>query len=139
MTFVDCAEIEPDPIEIDPRPCELCGCTIDRHERVDTPEGPEFFCEDVERETYLRTCAMVRGWELDDPRDRWRHTGEPRPKASQDPGPVRSSYRTAQSTVDAFWFVVRLGDADRLTEWFSQHPSDAPYLCELWERKNAQS
>jgi len=32
------------PIEIDPRPCELCGRTIDQHERVDDGEGPEFFC-----------------------------------------------------------------------------------------------
>src|ERR1700730_208920 len=34
------------PAEIDPRPCQRCGSTIDQHRRVDTPEGPEFFCED---------------------------------------------------------------------------------------------
>ena len=38
------ADIEPEPIEIDPRPCELCGLTIDRHQIVDNGEGPEFFC-----------------------------------------------------------------------------------------------
>ncbi len=38
------AAIEPEPIEIDPRPCSRCGLTIDRHERDDTPEGPLFFC-----------------------------------------------------------------------------------------------
>jgi hypothetical protein len=36
-----------DPLEkIDPRPCQRCGSTIDQHRRVDTPDGPEFFCED---------------------------------------------------------------------------------------------
>ena len=41
------AVLEPEPLEIDPRPCGLCGLTIDRHERVDAPEGPEFFCVDL--------------------------------------------------------------------------------------------
>ena len=67
-------QIELDPIEIDPRPCGLCGCTIDQHERVDTPEGPEFFC--------FPDDDIVTRWELADPRDRWKHTGEPPPKAS---------------------------------------------------------
>jgi hypothetical protein len=120
------------PAEIDLGLCELCGCTIDHH------EGLELYCDDLEREIYLASCALVRSWELDDPRDRWRHTGEPRPKAASDI-PSKPPYRTPQATVDAFWYVVRLGDADRLTEWFAEHPLDAPYLCELWERKNAQS
>jgi hypothetical protein len=34
------------PIEIDPRPCGLCGLTIDRHDMVDAGEEPEFFCPD---------------------------------------------------------------------------------------------
>jgi hypothetical protein len=33
---------EPDPLEIDPRPCELCGLTIDRHEQVETRKGRNF-------------------------------------------------------------------------------------------------
>ncbi len=37
----------PEPIEIDPRPCLLCGLTIDRHDMVDDGEGPEFFCADL--------------------------------------------------------------------------------------------
>ena len=32
-------ELELDPIDGDPRPCELCGCTIDRHEMVDDGEA----------------------------------------------------------------------------------------------------
>ena len=37
----------PTPIEIDPRPCEFCGLTIDQHRMIDTGEGPEFYCIDV--------------------------------------------------------------------------------------------
>jgi hypothetical protein len=69
---------ELDPIEIDPRPCQLCGLTIDRHERVDGPEGPEFFCDDLETQIYLAAADLVKQWELPDPRDQWRHTGEAR-------------------------------------------------------------
>jgi hypothetical protein len=136
--LMDAPEIEPQPIEIDLRPCQLCGCTIDHHDRFDTPEGPEFFCDDYEREIYLRTCAMVRDWELNDPRDSWRHTGETKPAAT-DFAPARPAHHTPQATVDAFWCVVRLDDPERLTDWFERHPLDAPYLCELWERKNARS
>ena len=40
-----------DPFEIDPNSCKSCGLTIDRHRRVDTPDGPEFFCEEIGRAT----------------------------------------------------------------------------------------
>jgi hypothetical protein len=91
----DIQELE--PIEIDPRPCDLCGRTIDQHERVDNGEGPEFYCYP---DNDIVTC-----WELADPRDAWRHTGEPAP-----PGAIRNSdisppppaapahYRTPQAT-----------------------------------------
>jgi RecA-family ATPase len=38
-----------DPFEIDPNSCQSCGLTIDQHRRVDTPDGPEFFCYDEPR------------------------------------------------------------------------------------------
>jgi hypothetical protein len=135
------AYLEPDPIEIDPRPCELCGLTIDRHERVDTPEGPLFFCLDVpaDDEDIYDAAHIVRRWELDDPRDRWKHTGEPPPAPAIPAGPAKQPYRTPQSTIDAFFVVAGLGDADYLGRWFAQHPLDAPFLCNLWDRKNAQS
>jgi hypothetical protein len=126
-------EIEPNPIEIDPRPCELCGRTIDQHERVDTPEGPEFFCWNDD--------DIVTRWELADPRDAWRHTGESPPPAS-----VRNSditeqpsapkhYRTPQATADAFWLVVNLCDPVRLKAWLHDHPRDARHLLKLLESK----
>lgn len=46
-------------------------------------------------------------------------------------------YRPAQSTVDAFLYLVGLNDADRLRQWLARHPLDAPYLLEIWKRKNA--
>jgi hypothetical protein len=41
------AGLEPDPLEIDPRPCELCGLTVDRHKMVDDGDGPLFYCLDL--------------------------------------------------------------------------------------------
>jgi hypothetical protein len=65
---------EPEPIEIDPRPCQSCGGTIDQHERVDTPEGPEFFCAELDD----GAADIMRRWELADPRDAWRYTANRR-------------------------------------------------------------
>lgn len=46
-------------------------------------------------------------------------------------------YRTAESTIDAFWYLVQLGDEDRLEAWLADHPKDAPFLYELLQaRKN---
>jgi hypothetical protein len=127
---------EPDPIEIDPRPCEFCGLTIDRHDMVDHGEGPEFYCADVspddmtlpelERRAELRrqeevAAIFARLEAMDDPSKRPR-----RPLA-----PRAESYRTPQSTIDAFRYVVRLGDADYLGDWLDRHPLDASYLVKL--------
>ena len=122
-----------EPHELDPRPCGACGLTIDRHEMVDDGDGPEFFCYPDD--------DIVKLWELADPRDAWRHTGEPPPPAS-----VRNSdiaekpsapphYRTAQATVDAFWIVVNLCDPVRLKAWLHDHPRDARHLLKLLESK----
>ena len=65
------------PIAIDPRPCEYCGLTIDRHRMVDNGDGPEFFCVDLspdemtlpelERRAELRRqediAAIIARWE----------------------------------------------------------------------------
>jgi hypothetical protein len=113
-------EIEPDdPIEIDPRSCDLCGCTID----------------DLEEVIYLRADDLIAEWERADPRDCWRHTGEQAPRPVE---PARAStqpYRTPQSTIDAFFLILRRGDQDYLTRWLAQHPLDALNLHRLWEAK----
>ena len=118
-------------VSIDPRPCELCGCTIDQHERIDTPEGPEFFC--------FPDDDIVTNWELADPRDCWKHTGEAPPQDNVRNGPQtaveRAVYRTAQSTVDAFWYVISLKDPDKLSAWLRDHPRDTARLLKLLEAK----
>src|ERR1700693_5785299 len=129
--IVNPLDLEPDPIEIDPRPCEFCGLTIDRHDMVDTGEGPEFFCYPDDDTV---TC-----WELADKRDAWRHTGEaPRPDnfrnsdIAEKPS-ARPHYRTPQATADAFWFVVNLCDPARLKAWLHDPPRDARHLLKLFE------
>ena len=77
--------------------------------------------------------TLVR-WELADPRDRWKHTGELPPHPEPAP-PVLRAYHTPQSTVDAFWFLARQGNADALSAWLADHPLDAPHLHKLWEAK----
>jgi hypothetical protein len=120
------------PIEIDPRPCGICGLTIDRHEIIDDGDGPIFYCPD---QIHLDAAALVRSWELGDPRDAWRHTGEPPPKACDVPKVRPEPYHTAQSTIGAFWFGVGLRDPERLTGWLRDHPQDAPWLIKLLEGK----
>ncbi len=79
--------------------------------------------------------AIVRDFELADPRDRWRHTGEaPPPIVPTEHQPARS-YRTPQSTVDAFWYVVRNESAEYLSRWLARHPMDTSFLHKLWIRK----
>ena len=121
------------PIEIDPRPCELCGLTIDRHECVDTPEGPEWLC--------FPDGDIVTLWELADPRDAWRLTGEAPPPASVRNSDITAAstrpdyYRTPQSTADAFFYVVSLDDPARLAGWLADHPRDETHLRKLLEQK----
>jgi hypothetical protein len=127
---------QPTPLEIDPRRCRLCGRKIDQHKCFDGGEGPEFFC--------YQDDDLVKQWELADPRDRWKHTGEaPPPEIVRNSDisakpPKAPSYRTPQATIDAFFYVAALGDADGLVRWLAQHPLDAPYLRKIW-RANARA
>jgi hypothetical protein len=132
------AALDHDPLAIDPRPCGLCGLTIDQHRVVDTGEGLEFFCLD-ENVVGDDAASVVARWEMADPRDRWRRTGEaPPPEAvrNADIVPLKTAprhYHTPQSTVDAFWYVVRLKEPDRLAAWLRDHPRDAPFLLKSLE------
>jgi hypothetical protein len=129
-------DAEPAPIEMDPRPCGECGLTIDRHERIDTPDGPEFFCldlspdemtlDELERRAEFRrdeevAAIFARLQAMDDPSKRLP------PRA----GP--ESYHPAQSTVDAFKYLTAAGDIGRIREWLADRPKDAPHLLALFE------
>jgi hypothetical protein len=133
MNVAALSDIEPEPIAIDPRPCGLCGRTIDQHERIDTPEGPEFFCYPADD---IVTC-----WELADPRDAWRHTGEAPPPENFRNSDIQGAagkppqYRTPQSVVDAFWYVVQTQDPASIGAWLADHPSDKTYLRKILEQK----
>jgi hypothetical protein len=125
---------ETDLLAIDPRPCELCGLTIDRHEMVDDGEGPEFFCVDflpdemtlpeLERRDVLRfreeVAAMIARMDA---------MGRPDILRPREPEP----YRPAESTANAFRLVAAAGDVGRLKAWLADRPKDAPLLLALLE------
>ena len=49
-------------------------------------------------------------------------------------------YRTPQSTIDAFWYLVRLGDEPRLKAWLEARPQDRQTLRKLYEeRQNVEA
>jgi hypothetical protein len=135
MNVISPEQIELNPIEIDPRPCEWCGLTIDQHRMVDIGEGPEFFCDELETQIYLEAADLVRQWELADPRDRWKHTGEQPPATSDIPKSYPRPYSTPDSVIDAFFYVARQGDRHRLARWLADHPTDKAELFKLWKVK----
>jgi hypothetical protein len=134
MSIEDIAQLEPDPLETEPRSCELCGLTVDRHDMVDDGDGPLFFCaeilpDEMTLDELERRAALIQQEEvaaifarleaMDDPSKRQlpRTKIEPR--------------RPAQSTVAAFWYVVSLDDPDYLAAWLAKHPADAPALLKI--------
>lgn len=66
-------------------------------------------------------AQVRRQWELSSP--------PPQPE------PAKPTYRTPQSTIDAFWCVVALDDPDYLAVWLSDHSRDIAHLQKLWGRK----
>jgi hypothetical protein len=53
------------------------------------------------------------------------------------PRSAKEPYQPASSTIDAFWYLVRLNDPARLSAWLDARPMDAPFLLKLLEaRKN---
>jgi hypothetical protein len=128
-------QFEPAPIEIDPRPCELCGLTIDRHEMVDLGEGPEHYCPDLSPDE-LTLLELERRAEL-----RRQEEVAAILAAMPEGLPIvpadtpSAAYRPAGSTVDAFRFLVAAGDLGRLKAWLVDRPKDAPFLLALLESR----
>ena len=49
-------------------------------------------------------------------------------------------YRTPQSTIDAFWYLVQLNDPARLKAWLHDRPQDRQTLLKLYEgRQNVEA
>jgi hypothetical protein len=133
------AMLEPKPIEIEPRPCAWCCLTIDRHQRIDTRDGPEFFCADLSPDEMMlpeleRRAELRRQEDVAEIMARWEArdalaTCEPLPPREPEP------YCPAASTVDAFWYVVGLRDPEWFKAWLAERPKDAPLLLKLLEPK----
>jgi hypothetical protein len=135
--------VELAPIEMDPRPCGLCGLTVDRHDMVDHGEGPEFYCADVspddmtlpelERRAELRRQEDIAGifarWDI---MDAEREAMAREPATRREPKP----YRTPEATAAAFLYLVSLGEPERLEAWLAARPQDVPCLLELLESKS---
>ena len=50
------------------------------------------------------------------------------------------TYRTTETTINAFWYLVKLNEPDRLKAWLEARPMDAPTLLRLYEeRKNVRA
>lgn len=69
---------------------------------------------------------LVRAWELSDFRDSWKHTSGLPPPAELEP--EKHPRPVPQATIDAFNYVVGLGDADRLRLWLRDHAEVARVL-----------
>jgi hypothetical protein len=143
MRAQDTAELEPDPIEIDPRDCEFCGLTVDKHRMVDDGNGPLFYCEDdltANNDRPCPTCGtmQIADQELHEWTNRWVKRAEDRRSNIVPLPPLRHGYRTPQSTVETFFYMVRLEDGEKLRAWLRNHPRDAAFLLKLWKDKNAR-
>jgi hypothetical protein len=99
------------------------------------PEPDDELNEASKHEIKIGAAELVRRWKLEDSRDRWKHTGEVPPKASEATEARTQFYRTPQSTIDAFFYVAGLGDTDYLLRWLAEHPLDAPHLRKIWRGK----
>jgi hypothetical protein len=81
-------------------------------------------------------AQLVFQWTLADPRDAWSLTGDRPPTDA-----IRSSavfeptfrprrFSAPQSTIDAFKYVVSLGDPEYLAKWLRDHSDVAPALID---------
>ncbi|WP_213740948.1 AAA family ATPase [Bradyrhizobium sp. dw_411] len=102
MNLASPVERELDPVEVDPRPCGRCGLTIDKHIRIDTPEGPEFDCDPRELEMFASAKITRLRMEMNDPRDRDRARQELALMGITEPGPVEHQTSEEAPLVDSF-------------------------------------
>src|SRR5581483_5827766 len=123
--------------------CALVHSELDEEQPTEAELAVEY--DVVEREIFLGAADLVRRWEMADPRDRWRHSGEPPLPDGVRNGDIagrqvniRQPYHPPKATRQAFWFVVQSADRKALNDWLARHPADAPFLLKIWKEKNAR-
>jgi hypothetical protein len=122
-------------LEIDPRPCSVCGTHLDRHEMVDDGEGPIFYClppDEMTLPELERRAELIRQIEVAAIVARMEAADVDMPCELPAPAEPRP-YRPAQSTVAAFRIVVASGDVGRIKAWLADRPKDAPLLLAMLE------
>jgi hypothetical protein len=131
---VDCAQ----------RHAELWGVVdVCGQDAVQAEIAAAFISAEQPDEIMATDCAaqILQRWEMADPRDQWKFTGETPPteiirNSDISAKPTNApKYCTPQSTIDAFWYVVGLRDQERFKAWLADHPQDAPFLLKLMEGK----
>jgi hypothetical protein len=73
-------------------------------------------------------AQIVRLWELADPHDRWRHSGDAPPAPEIVAPAAARAIRAPSATVEAFKYVASLGDPDHLARWLRDHSDVAVAL-----------
>jgi hypothetical protein len=73
-------------------------------------------------------AQIVRQWEIADARDRWQHTGELPPAPAAIPNAVVRSRGVPTSTIEAFKYIVSVGNPDHLAKWLRDHSGVAAAL-----------
>jgi cytidylate kinase len=71
---------------------------------------------------------IVRRLELADPRDRWKHAGELAPAPEVIPTAIARKRGVPTSTIEAFKYVVSVGNPDHLAKWLRDHSDVAAAL-----------
>jgi hypothetical protein len=90
--------------------------------------APREAAEEVDDLPSDYAAQIVRQWEMNDARDRWRHTGEMPPGIVETPSAIRPKVAVPQATVAAFKYVVALGDPEYLARWLRAHSDVAADL-----------
>jgi hypothetical protein len=76
----------------------------------------------IEPLPYDYVARILLQWEADDAK---------RPPVRQEP--QTRIYRTAESTIHAFWYVAKSQPTEYLRAWLARHPLDKPQLYEIWK------
>jgi hypothetical protein len=105
---------------------------------VDDGDGPLFFCADISPDEMTldeleRRAELIQQEEVAAIFARLEAMDDPSKRLPPPRGP--EPYRTPQSVVDAFFYVLKTKDAAGIAEWLAAHPQDERYLQKILEQK----